>query len=208
MSMFFRFEAFAPRQFPPRRRTFAERLAGGGAVGKRATCVSRTGVFSTGAFLFPNLPDAAVRRRGNVRGWPRKRRSRKIRGFPRPKRRNSKSWKAGISGRRERRKRLRDGTPPPGRVSARQFPSAPRPVSPQAHEAGETSSGNGGRRGAAGPRGAGGDLSAAPLVEMPGQDVEPARLQAVSNSNPTMLRSPNSTPIRWIGASRCRYLSA
>ncbi len=37
-----------------------------------------------------------------------------------------------------------------------------------------------------------------------------ARLQTVSNSNPTMLRSsrPNSTPIRWTGTPGRRYLSA
>ena len=42
------------------------------------------------------------------------------------------------------------------------------------------------------------------------RDVEPVRLQAVSNSKPTMLRSsrPNSMPISRIGTPRCRYLSA
>ena len=58
--------------------------------------------------------------------------------------------------------------------------------------------------------GAGRAGHAARLVEMSERDVEPARLQAVSNSNPTMLRSsrPNSMPISRIGTPRCRYLSA
>ena len=64
------------------------------------------------------------------------------------------------------------------------LPSAARPVKPSARKA-------------------------AP-AETCGRDVGGSRLQTVSNSNPTMLRSsrPNSTPIRWTGTPGRRYLSA
>ena len=112
---------------------------------------------------------------------------------------------SGSVGQHDKRTPLPVETEPAGRMSARSSRvAAARPVGRPARKAAirpET---------AAVPDEGHGDLRRgrpAPFAEAPRDG---SRLQAVSNSNPTMLRSsrPNSIPIRWTGTPGRRYLSA